>query len=156
MEAAFASRAASISGGRPVAGGHTTSHAPSGPPRVLIVEDEFLVAMLIDDMVRDLGYAVSAWAPDIQSARQELSKKNFDVVFLDISLDGERCLEIADALLEMAMPFAFVSGYQQTFEERHAPVPLLLKPFMPDQVRALLEQLVGPGDGTLDEMADVS
>ena len=54
------------------------------------------------------------------------------------------------------MPFAFVSGYQQTFEERHAPVPLLLKPFMPDQVRALLEQLVGPGDGTLDEMADVS
>ncbi len=109
---------------------------------------------MIDDMLRDLGYAISAWASDIRSARQELRKKDFDVALLNIVLDGRRCPELADALLEMGKPFVFVNDGQQT-EQRHATVPLLHKPFAPAEMRSLLEGLVGPGDA-LDEIADAN
>ena len=50
---------------------------------------------------------------------------------------------VTDVQLEMGIPFAFVSGYDGPFEARHADVPLLRKPFTADQLRVLLEKLVG-------------
>ena len=98
-------------------------------PRILIVEDEMLIADLIDDIVREIGYAVSGKAHNLLSARQELGKRNFDAVLLDIGLDGQHNPELADWLLEMDIPFAFVTGYDHPFEARHDKVPLLQKPF---------------------------
>jgi hypothetical protein len=55
--------------------------------------------------------------------------------------------EVADLLLQMGTPFAFVTGYDVPLEPRHADVPLLHKPFTADQLRALLGKLRGPGAG---------
>ena len=120
------------------------SRAHERAPRILIVEDELLIAVLIGEMVRDLGYRISATAPTIAMAHLELAKRNFDAVLLDINLDGQDYPEVADLLVELAVPFAFVTGYDYLVEPRHEKIPVLQKPFTPVQLRALLETLVGP------------
>jgi DNA-binding response OmpR family regulator len=119
-----------------------TNH--NGSPRILIIEDDPLIAYLIDNLVFDLGYAVSGIAHTFASAHRELAKRNFDVVLLDLSLGSENCLEIADLLLEAGTPFAFVTGSDRVFEGRYKDVPLLPKPFAAYQLCVLLERLVGP------------
>jgi CheY-like chemotaxis protein len=113
------------------------------PPRVLIIEDQMLIDNLVDDIVSELGYATSGMAAAAAAAHQEFVKRNFDAVLLDIGLDVPYSPEIADVLSEMAIPFAFVTGYEGPFDARHADVPLLRKPFTADQLCVLLEKLVG-------------
>jgi len=113
-------------------------------PRILVVEDEFIIAMLIRDMVHELGYGVSGFANNLFAAQDELGKHNYDAVLLDLGLDGQHSPEIADLLMEMKVPFAFLTGYTQPFEPRHIKVPILHKPFTIDQLRDVLHALVGP------------
>ena len=117
-----------------------------GPaPRILIVEDELLIALMIAEMLRESGYRVSGTAHTLVLARQELAKRNFDAVLLDVNFDGRPRPEIADLLVERAVPFAFVTGYDYVVEPRHESVPVLQKPFTLAQFRVLLRDLVGPG-----------
>jgi DNA-binding response OmpR family regulator len=111
--------------------------------RILVVEDELLLAEMIADVATSLGYAVSGIARNIAEARAELGKQNFDAVLLDISLDGYRSSEIGDVLLERGTPFAFVTAYEEVDAPRHAQVPLLRKPFGYEQLEDLLKSLVG-------------
>ena len=105
-----------------------------------------MILDLMVDMIGALGYAVAATANTLSSARRELCKRNFDAVLLDLGIDGQCGPEIADQLLKLGVPFAFVTGYDGSFEERHASVPLLQKPFTVAQLASLLEKLAGqPG-----------
>lgn len=124
-------------------------------PRILIIEDEVLIAVMIEEMIRDMGYRISGMAHDLAVTRKELAKRNFDAVLLDISLQGRHHPEIADYLRETNLPFAFVTGYDYLAEPRHENVPVLQKPFSPDQLRVLLEQLVGPISSS-DETARIA
>ena len=117
------------------------------PPRILVIEDEPLIAQMIEEMVREAGYRVSGVAHTMAMARQEFAKHNFDAVLFDLHIGGYRP-EIADFLLNTGVPFAFVTGYDYLVEPRHQTVPVLEKPFMPVQLRALLENLVGSGSLT--------
>jgi two-component SAPR family response regulator len=114
-------------------------------PRLLIIENDFLIAEMINDMVRDLGYTVTRTVHRLPSALKELSKENFDAALVNIGIDEEKHgVEIADILTDMGVPFGFVTGYDHALAERHAHIPLLQKPFNAQQLRALLEKLVGP------------
>jgi len=117
-------------------------------PRILIIEDEPLIAQMIEEMVREAGYRVSGVAHTVAMARQEFAKRNFDAVLFDLHIGGRYRPEIADFLLDTGVPFAFVTGYDYLVEPRHQTVPVLEKPFMPVQLRALLENLVGSGSPT--------
>jgi CheY-like chemotaxis protein len=112
--------------------------------RILIVEDEFLVAEMIADMVATLGYSVTAQAANLAEVRRELASGHFDCVLLDVRLGNELTIEAADVLIERGTPFAFVTGYTEPAEPRHAAVPVLNKPFSIEQLRHLLERLIGP------------
>ena len=125
-----------------------TNPRPQPAPRILIVEDDLVIALMVEESVRELGYTVSSVAGTIATARLQISKRNFDAVLLDIDLDGEHYPETADILLETGIPFAFVTGYDYVLEPRHGEVPLLEKPFGLVQLRVLLEKLVGPGSAT--------
>lgn len=115
------------------------------PPRLLIIEDELLIALIIEEMCREAGYRVSGVAHTIEMARDKIAKNNFDAVLLDVSIGG-RCLPTtADYLKTKGIPFAFVTGYDYLVDPRHENVPLLQKPFTPVELRAFLETLVGPG-----------
>lgn len=122
----------------------------SSPPaerrrsRILVIEDELLIALMIEEMVRSVGFRVSGVAQTLVQARQELAKRDFDAVLLDFNIGGQFHPEIADLLLEAGVPFAFVTGYDYIVEPRHERVPMLQKPFNAAQLRDLLERLVGP------------
>jgi len=120
--------------------------SPLPPPeevRVLIIEDNPLIAEMICEIVTAFGYVVCGTANDIQSAHKKLCGTNFDIVLLDIGLDREqKCPELADVLHDMKVPFAFVTGYGHALDVRHERVPLLRKPFTEEQLCGVLERLV--------------
>ena len=127
------------------------SRLPMAKPtrsRILVVEDELIVALLIEEMVRDAGYAISAIVRTVSMAHLELAKRNFDAVLLDINLDGEYHPELADLLWESGIPFAFMTGYDYLVEPRHETMPLLQKPFTKHQLADTLNTLVRVGSST--------
>lgn len=114
-----------------------------GCPSLLIIEDEVVTAMLIGEMLHELGYGVSGFANNPSSIQDELGKHNFDAVLLDLTFDGQRGPEIADLLIELKLPFAFVSWHGLPFEPRHSKVPTLHKPLRADRLREVLHSLLG-------------
>ena len=66
------------------------------PPRILIVEDDLVIALMIEEFVREFGYAVSSVAGTVAMARQQIALRNFDAVLLDINMEGEYQPETAD------------------------------------------------------------
>src|SRR5262245_63291004 len=113
---------------------------PTRAPRILVIENDFLIGEMLHDMVADLGYTVTKVAHRLPSALNEISKENFDGALVNIGIDEQKHgNEIADILLAKDMPFAFVTGYGHALDPRHARIPLLQKPFNSEQLRELLE-----------------
>jgi DNA-binding NtrC family response regulator len=116
-----------------------------GRHRILVVEDEMLVSMLIEDMLEDLGYDVIGPAISVTEAMSAIEKAmEIHAGLLDLELKGERSLTIADALAERQVPFAFMSGHgaQAVAETRHAGAPVLAKPFTMTAFAMLVKRLV--------------
>ena len=116
------------------------------PRRVLILDDEVLIADLTEAMVRDLGYDVVATAHHMDTALEAINRNDFDVALVDMSMDGKECPEIPDRLIELHRPFAFVTGFQRPREKRHSHIQILQKPFKLDDLRKLLEALSDRSD----------
>src|SRR5215813_9745416 len=79
--------------------------------RVLIVEDEGMVAMLLEDMLADLGHEVVATAARLDRATQLVSEAAIDFAILDVNLNGQHTYSLADALKQRDIPFVFATGY---------------------------------------------
>jgi CheY-like chemotaxis protein len=113
--------------------------------RVLVVEDEALVAMFLEDMLKELGCEVIGLAPRVDAARKVMNKKKLDCAILDVNINGEMIYPLAEVLAERDIPFLFVTGYNERAvapEFRHRPV--LQKPFRISELRALLAGLTPP------------
>src|SRR3954462_11175748 len=80
-------------------------------PRVLVVEDEMTVAMLIEDMVSELAYEVAAVVPRLEDAMRLVDSELFDIAVLDVHLNGKTVFAFADELLEREIPFLFATAY---------------------------------------------
>lgn len=111
--------------------------------RVLIVEDDTLVSMLLEDELLDAGAKVIGQAPTLmeafRQAKTELTNGGLDAVILDGNLGGEQVLPLANWLEEQGVPFVFATGYGGNLERgRHIAVPILVKPF---KAKALIEAL---------------
>jgi DNA-binding response OmpR family regulator len=116
--------------------------------RVLIVEDELFIALLIEETVRLMGCRISSIADTISKANLELSKRNYDVVLLDLNIGGEYSTELADRIIKAKRPLVFITGYDYLVEPRHSHIPVLQKPFRPAQLNAILTQLLAPSQGS--------
>lgn len=107
--------------------------------RLLVVEDEMLIAMTIEDALTDLGCVVIGPASSVTKAMDLLKGENIDGAILDLNLKGEQALPVAQALHERGTPFFFLTGYGSTgVSEATFNAPTLPKPFDP----AALEQLI--------------
>jgi CheY-like chemotaxis protein len=116
----------------------------SGPAkrRVLVVEDEVLVAMLVEDMLGELGHEVAALSTHLDEAVRLAASGAFDFAVLDINLNGERSFPVADVLIERGLPFIFATGYGAKVLPPHlAGTPVLQKPFSLDELRHVLDRL---------------
>src|SRR4029079_14416273 len=87
------------------------TNSSAAPPRVLVVEDEYLIRMLLEDMLEELGYGLAAAVGTINEATEHASNSEFDVAVLDVNLDGREIYPVADILAKRGLPFVFVTGY---------------------------------------------
>jgi CheY-like chemotaxis protein len=111
--------------------------------RVFLVEDEYLIRMLLEDMLTDLGYEVAAAVGTIAEATDIASNGQFDVAILDVNVDGKEIYPVADILAKRSVPFVFVSGYGEgSLMERYRGRPALQKPFQADQIKTTLAALL--------------
>ena len=111
--------------------------------RVLVVEDEYLIRMLLEDMLAELGYDVVAAVGTIAEAREQAAKGEFGAAVLDVNLDGQEIYPIADLLAERSLPFVFVTGYgERSLPDRYRGRPALQKPFQAEQLDAALSGLL--------------
>jgi len=113
------------------------------PPRVLVVEDEYLIRMLLEDMLADLGYDVGAAVGTIAEASALAAKDDFAAAILDVNLDGQQVYPVADILAKRGVPFLFVTGYGEgSLPEPYRTRPALQKPFQAEQLKSALEALL--------------
>jgi CheY-like chemotaxis protein len=119
------------------------SDSTTAMPRVLLVEDEYLIRMLLEDMLADLGYEIAKAVGTIAEASQIASAGAFDVAILDVNLDGEEVYPVADILAQRGLPFVFVTGYGEgSLLAKYRSRPALQKPFQSEQLKATLEVLL--------------
>lgn len=107
--------------------------------KILVVEDEMLVSMLVEDMLADLGCAVVGPAAELGEAMSLAKTADIDAALLDVNLGGKPIFPVADALKDRGVPFAFASGYGEAgLSEEHRGAAVLQKPFREtDLARAL-------------------
>lgn len=101
----------------------------SGPASVLVVEDEFLVAMELEAFLTDAGWKVVGPAGTLAKAVQLARSGEFDCAVLDVNLGGARVDEAASILAERGIPFVFVTGYGREYlPAAHRENVLIAKP----------------------------
>jgi CheY-like chemotaxis protein len=111
--------------------------------RVLIVEDDYLVSLLLEDMLTDLGHRIIGPASELANALELAQREEMDVAVLDINLRGAETYPIAAALTERAIPFIFATGYgRHSLREPYGDAPLLKKPFQQSDLESVLGEAV--------------
>jgi DNA-binding response OmpR family regulator len=111
--------------------------------KVLIVEDEAVVAFEIRDILRGAGFEIAGCVGSIDKALSALKDSDCDIAILDANLRGHSVEPVAVALQQRGRPFLFVSGYQRAFlPEEFVDAPLLSKPFEPGQLISAVRRLL--------------
>jgi CheY-like chemotaxis protein len=109
--------------------------------RVLLVEDEILVAMMMRDILVELGFSVVGPFSRLTEAMVAAVHDDIDAGIIDVNLGGEFVYPVADVLVARNIPFVFVTGYGvESIDQRFADVPIVKKPVQ----RQLLQRIFVP------------
>lgn len=109
---------------------------------MLLVEDQMIVAMQIEDMLRAAGCEVVGPAGTLQAAIALAHEEGLDAAVLDVNLDGEKVYPAAEELQARGIPFIFATGYgESTLPEKWRDQPRLSKPFRREQLEQLLRSV---------------
>jgi CheY-like chemotaxis protein len=113
--------------------------SPLAGKRVLVVEDEALVAILLEECLSDFGCIPVGPCNSLAKALEAVETETFDLAVLDINLNGEKVYPVAYALAERHIPFLFVSGYGNTgIPPDRNDWKVCTKPFKTDNLAAML------------------
>jgi CheY-like chemotaxis protein len=137
----------------------TTEHPtgrPGAPARVLLVENDFLIAETVTDQLSELGYAVVGPAYSLTEAIRIAESESIDATLLDWRLDGVTSDAVADILLERQIPFTFLTGYTEIADSRYRKIPLLKKPFLMEALGNAVEAMVGRRESGQAEPSTIS
>ena len=110
--------------------------------RILIVEDEYLLAMELHSSLESAGATVVGPVSSVDDALSVLEQANeLDAAVLDVNLRGQQVFAVADALHDRGVPFIFTTGYgRSAFPERYAQVPRCEKPFETEALAHALQE----------------
>jgi len=111
--------------------------------RALVVEDEYLLLALLEDLLPELGFVVTAQAGSLDGALTAVDDADrFDVALVDVNLAGQHSYEAVDRLLAKGKPTLFITGYGTThLPPRFASLPVLGKPFGRAELERALARL---------------
>jgi DNA-binding response OmpR family regulator len=113
--------------------------------KVLVVEDEYLVATLMEDMLESAGCVVAGPIPRLAQALDAASSEACDVAVLDVNLAGERVYPVAEILAGRSVPFVFVTGYgANSLPVEYAERPRICKPFRMAELLAAISDVLKP------------
>lgn len=125
---------------------------PADPPerradrlRVLVVEDEMMVAMLLETMIAQLGHQVVGPVARLDQAVAMAEREAVDLAILDVNVNGKEVYPVAAALAARGIPFIFATGYgkgglRAPYHDR----PTLQKPYLTDDLRQMVAEVCGP------------
>jgi two-component SAPR family response regulator len=108
--------------------------------RVLIVEDEIVVALFLEDVLAEHGYEVAGVVSHLDDAMTR--ETDYDIALLDVHINGRNVFDFADQLAQRGIPFVFATGYgERGIPERHRGSPVLQKPFQPHDLKRALDEI---------------
>jgi DNA-binding response OmpR family regulator len=111
--------------------------------RILVVEDEYLVASLIQDFLEMAGCVVLGPIARLAEAADAAQSDSCDAALLDVNLGGSLVFPVAEILSHRRIPFAFVTGYATgSLPTKHNARPAILKPFRKDELLTLVSDMV--------------
>ena len=112
--------------------------------RILIVEDEAFIALTLEDMLDELGFAVAGTVGHVDEAIEVIGREAIDGALLDVNLGAQKIDPVADLLAERGCPFIFTTGYGRSgIPVSHTGRPVLQKPFRMDDLAEILRAEVG-------------
>jgi CheY-like chemotaxis protein len=97
--------------------------------KILVVEDELLIALDLEDLLTGLGCSVVGPAFNLKQGMRLIESETFDGAILDINLGGETVFPLADALADRSIPFVYVTGYSNMLRACNHGRPVLQKPY---------------------------
>ena len=110
-----------------------------GGLRVLLVEDEMMVALLLETVLIDLGHQVVGPVARLERGLEVVEREATDLAVLDVNIDGPEVYPIAAALEARGIPFIFTTGYgSDGLHSAYRNRPVLQKPYRSDDLKAAI------------------
>jgi len=120
--------------------------------RVLVVEDEALIAAMVEEMLVELGVVVVGPAATIERGLALAADEKLDAALLDVNIRAARVDPVAAVLSSRGIPVVFATGYGQSAFDRSTGAPILEKPYTQEKLASALSEAVG---GTINQIVDV-
>lgn len=120
--------------------------APKASLRILIVEDDLMVAAMMEEIVSNLGFEVVGPAGDEPSANKLIETTSIDAALISAGLLSSTEDSAVNGLVAKGIPFALITGYSDSLDYSSGQIPLLPKPFTGLQMSMLIEKLVAKRD----------
>lgn len=113
--------------------------------RILLVEDEAIITMMLEIWLMDRGHDLIGPAHDISSALELISNGGIDAAVVDLVLGPDKSYRVADALIEASIPFSWATGYERRdIDEAYRHLPVISKPYSETEFTAAVEALLMP------------
>lgn len=111
---------------------------------VLVLEDNMIIALDLEDMLKALGAREVVTAGRVDDALAALSERRFDLALLDVNIDGATCAPVAERLAEQGTTFLFSTGYSQRHElsDAYPDIVTLEKPVTTDMLGKAIARAV--------------
>jgi DNA-binding response OmpR family regulator len=120
------------------------SQMSASPKRILILENDYLIADLVAGFLDELGYSILGPTYELNEASKLAAEETFDGALLDWHLDSGGSGNIADILIKRGIPFIFATGYDAIPDAKYRDIAVLKKPFGHDALQRALERMVRP------------
>jgi len=113
--------------------------------RILVVEDEALIAMLVESLLADRGYAIAGPASRVAAALTLAENETLDAAVLDVNIAGEPVFPVADMLTRRGVPVVFLTGYGRLGLPQHfRDYAVVEKPIDPEKLLAAVDAAMKP------------
>ena len=113
-------------------------------PRILVLDDEPLIAMMLRDWLEELGCKTVGPVHSVRGALDLIGPGTLDAAILDVSLGRENCYSVADVLCKLGIPIALATGYGGAgIDPRFKDALIMSKPFTFEAVKRVVDRLIG-------------